>query len=75
MCWRPQATWETPADSRSRMSVGVALSRKVRVPSCPALLQPQLYTLVSVTATVCCPPAATARTPCRSALRRVNSTV
>ncbi len=41
VCWRPQATWHTPADSRSRTSVGVALSRKVRVPSWPALLQPQ----------------------------------
>ena len=72
VCWRPQATWVTPADSRSRTSVGAALSRKVRVPSWPALLQPHEYTLVSVTATVCCPPAATALTPCARMCRHMS---
>ena len=60
LCSEPQATWTTPLAARSLTSVGEALSRKVRLPSCPALLLPQLYTLHSVTAAVCAPPAATA---------------
>ena len=47
-------------------SVGLFLSWNVRVPSWPHELLPQLYTLVSVTATVCAPPAAMVLTPCSS---------
>ena len=67
LCSEPQATWTTPLAARSLTSVGEALSRKVRLPSCPALLLPQLYTLSSVTAAVCAPPAAIALTFCTHA--------
>ena len=63
MCAAPQATWVTCLPARSVISVGLFLSWKVRVPSCPHLLLPQLYTAVSVTATVWAPPAAIALTP------------
>ncbi len=64
VCSAPHATRQTPSPSSSGTWKGSPLSRNVRVPSCPQLLLPHVYTLLSVAATVCCPPAAMYRTPC-----------
>ena len=72
VCWAPHARLATPAFSSSLISVGKALSLKVRVPSWPQLLLPHAHTVLSVTATVCCPPAATHRTCCMNTLAFVH---
>lgn len=63
VCSVPQAACTTPRWDRSLISVGVALSRKVRVPSCPLRLDPQPSTRFSVTMIVWQAPAAIHRTP------------
>ena len=71
MVWAsPQATAETPFPSRSLISVGLPLSLKVRVPSCPQLLLPHAYTVASDTAMVCWAPAATHMICYRAAVER-----